>query len=296
MKLKKKIILSLVLFSLGLMALILSIAGITGAFIGVSSTNLNSYSILGFMSIFISIILLASDQNSNEKKDFKEVSFEDYLKQLEINENKEIDTELAKKGYNIISVRVYTYLGQVPLEDALRIHDDLNEKVDSGEWVELFRSKPTYATGNRIYYKNGNPESEPILGFADQQGICVYRYFGPKDLQGKITSGSSADKCVSLGEIAKLHEIVNSSETKYNDLPESELDNRFETRMYKKENNKWRKKTAEDGKDFLGLLPNPSENYTLGESFPGAKPLHRHWELKQIYQAELKKDEDKSNN
>ncbi|MBS3091300.1 hypothetical protein J4217_02540 [Candidatus Pacearchaeota archaeon] len=82
----------------------------------------------------------------------------------------------------------------VPENDALRIHDECNAKVGSGEWVDLME----------VNVRDAHNVYAP-------QATSIVRYWGPKELKG--ASRTQLLKLYDGGKIGKTHEILRGAAT-----------------------------------------------------------------------------------
>lgn len=84
----------------------------------------------------------------------------------------------------------------IPEEEAVKIFLESNRKVESGEWVELYKVEPRY----------GKSEYHP-------QSTSIIRYWGPKNLleDKEQISRKQAEKFFSKGIVGKTHELVGGS-------------------------------------------------------------------------------------
>lgn len=84
----------------------------------------------------------------------------------------------------------------IPKDEAKELFDELNKKVESGEWVEL----------KKITVRNTNRDKKDDWGY----GTSLCRYWGPAKYKG--SSGKALDRYYDRGEIGKTHEVVRGSD------------------------------------------------------------------------------------
>ncbi|MBI1972634.1 hypothetical protein HYS50_01365 [Candidatus Woesearchaeota archaeon] len=141
-----------------------------------------------------------------------------------------------------------------PREEAVKIYLESNEKVEKGEWVELWHQEPRYGTSEH------HPHATSIV-----------RFWGPAQyLEGKkYLSRSKAEDLFEKGFIGKTHELVRGS-------------SEYGEKLYEKTGGKWQRKRLE------GRI---SERYEGGAYPPlGSHVLHRHWEIKKMYEYQKRRE------
>ena len=181
-------------FILGIFLVINAEAGITGAVIGTAnSTSLLSL-ILGLIFLIGGMGIMAGSEEGGLEEIVDVESFRNKIKQIE---NREISYEEAEKGYESRAIVEATILEKVPLLEAIKIYDDANRKVESGEWVEVYKEKPRYAKNEK---------------YSKEMATSLIQYFGPKEYQGKI-SKKKANTLMSKGILGKLHSVFVPSKT-----------------------------------------------------------------------------------
>lgn len=165
-------------------------AGITGAVIGVGSGSVRVFGIISLV-VGLGLVFMGREAESDLEYSIKEA---------------------IKVG--------------VPLSEAKRIKKEADEKVKSGEWIEL--SKETVTTTD-------NPEEFP-------EGTSLCRYWGPREY-----SNSSKSRIKNLykdGEVGKTHEVPRGSDE-------------YKFYEYKKEGGKYVKKIIpkESGRRKASIPP-----------------------------------------
>jgi len=163
---KNFMILSLISFLAGLFFVITSKIGVTANVIGVSfSKTLNDG--IGISLLFVSIILL----------------FVGGLEKRIKNEDPE----------SIIKAGLDKDYGPVSREDAYKIYNESNQRVESGEWIELGVERVRSST---------NPN------YPHETSLC--RCWGPAEYLG--SSKKHLENLFKKGKIGKTHELVLGSE------------------------------------------------------------------------------------
>lgn len=160
---RKKVILGIVFLVLGIIFLLNPFSGITG-FVIFESITKNASSILGLTFFIVGLLLILIGRAE------KESELEESIK------------EAVEQG--------------VPEKEAKELFEEVNRKVESGEWIELYHEEPRY-------------------GRAYPYSTSVIRYFGPKSYlkEGQISiSRSKAERMFEKGIIGKAHEVVRGSD------------------------------------------------------------------------------------
>ncbi len=272
---------------------------ITGAVVGVSNISSGISSIFGIVFILISAMLFVGGESLEEK-----VNIKSFRKKLEKTERRKIPYEEAEKGYKSKTIRELSLSGRVPLDEAIKIYDDANQKTESGEWIELSRSRDAdYAIGEdyRYNFKSGGSLQE----------ASPYRFFGPKkilrdyqkkEIEKRLKKQQSIKKTKRKSRLQITKDVLREIRT----LPENVVERYFkrgiipgkiheifggyefhgENENYEKVDGKWRRKS------FTGPIRKEeskfSEYSVSGESSAGSTH-HRHWELEDMYRYKNKR-------
>lgn len=196
--------------------------------------------------------------------------------------------------------------GKVPLNEAIKIYDEANKKVESGEWIELSRSRDAdYATGKdyRHDFESGGSLQE----------ASVYRFFGPKkilrdyqekEIEKRLNKQSSIKKSKRKSRFQIAKEVVSEIKS----LPENVAERYFkrgiipgkiheifggyefhgERGNYEKLNGRWQRRSFSRP---IRKGESKYSNYSPPGESVGQRPLHRHWELEDMYRYKKKKSD-----